>query len=261
MVIRDVNHPCIVLWDNGNEGGFNPDLRDEFDKYDPQGRKVIEPWHTLNSMNTKHYIPYNYGTESFFNGSDIFFPTEFLHGLYDGGHGAGLDDYWNLMLSNPLSAGGFLWVFADEGVVRTDKKDSIDTNGNNAPDGILGPYREKEGSYYTIKEIWSPVFIESKIITPQFDGRLKLENRFFYTSLKQCRFTYDLVKFSDSFPVKEVNRVTNSLAAPALSPGDRGWLDLKLPANWKDYDCIAEFRFHDAEGKRRMKAASVHWVG
>ena len=238
MVIRDVNHPCIVLWDNGNEGGFNPDLRDEFDKYDPQGRKVIEPWHTLNGMNTKHYIPYNYGLDSFFNGRDIFFPTEFLHGLYDGGQGAGMDDYWNLMRSNPLSAGGFLWVFADEGVVRTDKKDSIDTDGNNAPDGILGPFREKEGSYYTIKEIWSPVFIESKIITPQFDGKLNVENRFLYTSLKQCRFSYDLVKFSDSFPVKEVSRVTKSVAAPALNPGDHCWLDLNLPPNWKDYDAM-----------------------
>jgi len=33
------------------------------------------------------------------NGKEIYFPTEFLHGLYDGGHGAGLDDYWNLMVT------------------------------------------------------------------------------------------------------------------------------------------------------------------
>lgn len=38
-----------------------------------------------------------------FNGRDIFMPTELLPGLYDGGHGAGLENYWNLMLSNPLA--------------------------------------------------------------------------------------------------------------------------------------------------------------
>lgn len=238
MVERDVNHPCIVLWSNGNEGGFNPELRDEYAKYDPQKRLVIEPWHTLNGMNTKHYIPYNYGTATFFNGRDIFFPTEFLHGLYDGGLGAGLDDYWSLMHSNPLSAGGFLWVFADEGVVRTDLKDSIDTKGNQAPDGIVGSYREKEGSFFTIREVWSPVWIEKKIITPEFDGRLRVENRFFYTSLDQCRFSYYLVKLSDSFYQSEAYRVTREADSPHLKPGETGWININLPENWHDYDVI-----------------------
>lgn len=238
MVERDVNHPCIILWSNGNEGGFNPELREEFAKYDPQKRQFIEPWHTINGMNTKHYIPYNYGTSTFFNGRDIFFPTEFLHGLFDGGLGAGLEDYWNLMCSNPLSAGGFLWVFADEGVVRTDKKDSIDTKGNNAPDGILGPFREKEGSYYTIRDVWSPVWIEKKIITPLFDGKLKVENRFFYTSLNSCSFTYYMVKLSDSFYQSESYRVPRRFDAPPIKPGEKGWLDLNLPDNWKDFDII-----------------------
>ena len=39
----------------------------------------------------------------------------------------------------------------------TDKNNTIDVAGNYAPDGIVGPYHEKEGSFYTIREIWSPV--------------------------------------------------------------------------------------------------------
>ena len=65
-------------------------------------------------------------------------------------------DVWHL-LGNML----FLWVFADEGVVRNDKNGFIDTDGNHAPDGILGPFHEKEASFYTIKEIWSPIYIET----------------------------------------------------------------------------------------------------
>ena len=29
LVVRDVNHPSVILWDNGNEGGFNYDLVDD----------------------------------------------------------------------------------------------------------------------------------------------------------------------------------------------------------------------------------------
>ncbi len=55
MVERDVNHPSIVLWDNGNEGGFNKDVRGDYALYDPQKRTVIEPWSIINGTNTKHY--------------------------------------------------------------------------------------------------------------------------------------------------------------------------------------------------------------
>ena len=90
----------------------------------------------------------------------------------------------------------FLWVFADEGVVRTDKACTIDVDGNHAPDGILGPYHEKEASFFTIKEIWSPVYIETDQPLPEnFDGSLPVENRYDFTHLNQCSFDWQLVTF------------------------------------------------------------------
>jgi hypothetical protein len=98
-----------------------------------------------------------------------------------------------------LSAGGFIWDFADEDVVRTDKNNELDSDGDHAADGIVGPYHEKEGSYYAIKEIWCPVHLEPREITPAFNGNLRLENRYLYTNLKQCTFSYKLVKFNDPY--------------------------------------------------------------
>lgn len=39
MIVRDVNHPSIVLWSNGNEGGWNSTLDKHFSDYDPQQRQ------------------------------------------------------------------------------------------------------------------------------------------------------------------------------------------------------------------------------
>lgn len=193
MIVKDENHPSIIMWANGNEGGFNFDLDHLFADYDLQKRPLIHPWAIFGHMDTQHYINYDYGNGTHLHGHEIVFPTEFLHGLYDGGLGAGLGDYWAQIWANPLSAGGFLWVFADEAVVRTDKNDALDADGDHGPDGIVGPYHEKEGSYYAIKEIWSPVFIEHREITPQFDGRLRLENRYAFTNLNQLTYTWALM--------------------------------------------------------------------
>ena len=94
-------------------------------------------------------------------GPAVYFPTEYLHGLYDGGLGSGFHDYWEVMRKSPVLGGAFFWVMCDDGIVRTDKGGIIDNSGSTGPDGIMGPRREKEGSYYTIKEIWSPVVIEA----------------------------------------------------------------------------------------------------
>lgn len=237
-VIRDVNHPSVVMWDNGNEGGFNTEVRSDYALYDPQNRTVIEPWSKVNGTDTKHYPRYNYVYNALNQGNLVYFPTEFLHGLYDGGHGAGLDDHWNLMISKPLSAGAFLWVFADEGIERRDKNDSIDTRGNLAPDGILGPYHEKEGSFYTIKEIWSPVQFKQTILPEDFAGNLNVYNRFLYSDLNQCKFTYSLVKFKSPLTNPEIQKQTGNIQAPSIAAGDSGLLKIGLPSGWKDFDVL-----------------------
>ena len=36
LVMRDVNHPSIMMWVNGNEGGWNRALDNDYALYDPQ---------------------------------------------------------------------------------------------------------------------------------------------------------------------------------------------------------------------------------
>ena len=219
-VLRDHNHPCVVVWDHGNEGGWDFANEKGFHQYDIQKRPVIYPWLLRNGVDTHHYPEFNYAIGRFVFGNDPFMATELLHGLYDGGHGAGLEEFWRSYESSPLHAGGFLWVLADEAVLRTDKPDNVyDGDGNHAPDGILGPHREKEGSFYTVKEIWSPVQVEPVTVNRQWNGKLYLNNKFIYTNLKDCSFGWQAVK-TEIGSTKEEITGSGTFSGPAAKPGE-----------------------------------------
>lgn len=239
MIARDVNHPCIVIWANGNEGGFNLELDDLYHQLDPQKRPVIHPWSWFREFETKHYPDYHKLIEMLASDA-IVMPTEFLHGLYDGGHGAGLEDYWNAMREAKNSAGGFLWVFADEGVQRADMNNAIDVAGNSAPDGIVGPFREKEGSFYTIKELWSPVQLPANL-PKNFDGHLTTENHYEVTNLSRCTFRWQLRRFptpdDTALDVKVLAEGTQ--AGPDIAAGTSGTLSLGLPDGWREKNADA----------------------
>jgi hypothetical protein len=228
IVRRDVNHPSILFWDNGNEGGWNRENDGEFDRWDPQRRPVLHPWAIHSGINTDHYENYD-STVRLSSGPDIFMPTEFLHGLYDGGIGAGLRDYWDVMGRSPTVAGGFFWAFADEGIERTDRNGRIDNMGNAAPDGIVGAHHEKEGSYFAVKEIWSPVQL-SKIEVGHAQIRMHLENRYDFTDLSACTLRWRAVRLpraEDKAPFRV--REQGEVRLPALAPKARR--DWSFPTN------------------------------
>lgn len=238
-VVRDVNHPSILLWANGNETGWNTELDDDYAIWDIQKREVIHPWNIFNKTNTMHYPSYHVFAYDTYAKDKIYFPTEFLHGLYDGGHGAGLDDYWKQMWNMPLAAGGFLWDFADEAVVRTDKNGILDTDGNHASDGIVGPYGEKEASYFTIKEVWSPIYIEKRFIKKSFNGVFRVENRYHYTNLEECNMTAKWVQFEGPKGTEELHVISESnVELPALKPVTKGQFKVGLPNNWNTADAL-----------------------
>ncbi len=248
IVRRDVNHPSILFWDNGNEGGWNRENDGEFDRWDPQRRPVLHPWSMFGGINTDHYENYD-STIRLSAGPDIFMPTEFLHGLYDGGIGAGLQDYWSVMKASSTVAGGFFWAFADEGIARTDRAGKIDNVGNNAPDGFLGARHEKEGSYFAVKEIWSPVQVSSIRLS---NGVLAMgiENAYDFSDLSDGTVRWKILRLRPAGSSDSAKLVgEGSLKGPDLSPGERRtW---EIPVNLQELSSreLAELSYIDRHGE------------
>lgn len=257
MIIRDLNHPSIIFWDNGNEGGTNKELDAEFVKWDFSQRPVLHPHHRpgneFNGIDCNHYEDY-YSSQKILNDSLIYMPTEFLHSQDDGGGGSAMADFWELHWRSKKSGGGFIWALVDEGIVRTDMNNIIDANGLNAPDGILGPHREKEGSFFALREIFSPVKIWMKSFPSNFNNRITIENRFHFTNLDQCRFQWALVNYrkpKDNFTGFTVEQKGNA-SSPSILPGASGELQVIIPHNYKDFDALVLVGF-DPFGKEIYK--------
>ncbi len=240
IVRRDANHPSILWWANGNEGGWNTEVDGEFPRWDIQQRPVLHPWDPFSGFQTKHYPSWDL-LNKLLNGDLLVMPTEFLHGLYDGGHGAGLEDFWNAITSRPNGVGGFLWVLADEGIMRTDRNGEIDTWGINAPDGIVGPHHEKEASFFTIKDIFCPVQIPMRGLPIDFDGKLEIKNHYDFRNLSEVTFLWKLSGADATPPAAE------KLAKVSAAPGAGATLTIPLPDDWKKHSAL-ELSATDSDG-------------
>jgi hypothetical protein len=236
LVLRDINHPSVIVWSYGNESSNHID--NEYRANDIQQRLVIHP--VVKNEDSKKNSDFNNVANSILYGTDTYYPSEFSNGLYNGGRAAGLDDFWSEMIKQSKFSGGFLWSYLDEG----------NLDAGTSSEAIIKQRTEKGPSYYAIKEIWSPVVFDINTISSSFNGSLNVENRFLYTNLNKCRFDWKLVLYP-----KATQKTTNALtigegtaASPYTGPGEKGALKLNLPANWANADALL-LSVYDARGK------------
>lgn len=259
FIARDVNYPSVYIWSNGNEGGWNRSIDHRFAELDIQKRKVVHPWSDFQGIDTHHYPAYQTGIYRLQNGQQVFMPTEFLHGRYDRGQGAALEDMWLHWTRSPLFAGGYIWAYVDEAIRRTDlptgnsagkhfgeagfdiKDCLLDSDGAHGPDGCMDPYRQKEASFYTIREVWSPIYIDRLHVNPSFDGRVLVSNRYLFTNLADCGMAYRVKNFAGK--VLDEGKVT----LPAIAPGESAYARFELPARFREGD-VLELVAYDPHG-------------
>jgi len=218
MVTRDVNHPSILFWDNGNEGGWNTKLDDTFALYDPQNRHIIHPWATFRGFDTSHYRPYKFLKGHLDN--NLYMPTEIIHGQYDAGIGAGAEDYWNCIYKHPHGCGMFFWDFADEAIARSDRGGELDTN------------------------------LPAK-------GILPVENRFNFNNLNQCRFQWELVRLPLPGQSVTDEKITaeGSLKGPDIQPAENGTIKIPFTESEAAAADMLRITTYTPEGRRILTSS------
>lgn len=93
--------------------------------------------------------------------------------------------------------------------------------GNFGSDGIVGPHMEKEGSFYTIKEVWSPVQVKY-----WERERPTIQNCYDFTNLKDCQFSYKFLQMP-AYGEKNVKVLKEGkLPSPDVAPGQTFRFDL-----------------------------------
>ncbi|CAM3320778.1 glycoside hydrolase family 2 protein [Zobellia roscoffensis] len=252
LVVRDVNHPSVILWGNGNHLAHNPEFDKDFFKWDIQKRRPLKNETKTGDIyknyspdfdivKTNFYPSYDMLSKRLFEENHIVLPNETLHALYDGGGGANLKTYWDAIEKSKVGGGLMIWALFDEGLRRTDMNNQPFNQGNNAPDGIVGPNSEKDGSYYAVREIWSPVIIKEEKIKSNFKGELTIQNKFDFVNLNECRINWKLIAFETPNTSTSGFRTvaTGKATSPNVLPNTTGLLKLALPQNLPKFDALA----------------------
>lgn len=261
FLVRDVNHPSIVLWANGNHMAHVPEFDEVFFKWDIQKRRPLKNEAKANDIfknydpefdivNTTYYPGYEKLMKGLFEENHILLPNETLHALYDGGGGANLKTYWDAFEASKVGGGLMIWALFDEGLMRTDMGYTVDCQGSKAADGILGPRGERTDCYYTVREVWSPVVIANDRIDGGFDGKLDVHNKFTFLNLNQCAIQWKLLNFANPDSANKGHRTVASgkVAVGDIPAGSKGTLSLDLPDTYLNSDALS-IEVRDASGQ------------
>ncbi|MDO5447054.1 MAG: glycoside hydrolase family 2 TIM barrel-domain containing protein [Prevotellaceae bacterium] len=221
MVIRDRNHPSVILWSLGNESGWGPNFAataawiHEFDptrfvhyegaqgddNIDPKSVDIISRFYPRTQDEYLNFgvkdgdmeRPENARWERLLSiarktsDNRPVLTSEYAHAM---GNALGnMKEYWTEIYSHPRMLGGFIWEWADGGIMATpgDKYAKVDANGRmvayggdfgDNPNlkafcvkGVITGDQQTTPKYYEVKQVYSPIDIELVNGTPRLISR------------------------------------------------------------------------------------------
>lgn len=268
MVERDKNHPSVIIWSLGNEGGDGVNF--EATSAWIHGRDPTRPVHYERAGERPHtdiicpmYPPpervQSYGLKDL---DRPYIMCEYAHAM---GNSVGdLKSYWDLIYEYKHLQGGFIWDWVDQGLRKqvpeewiaksskapdsaSSKNDSFfayggdfgppgtPSSGNFCMNGLVAPDRTPHPSLNEVKKIYQ--YIQFKPVD-LIEGKLDIVNRFDFTNLREFECYWELkgddeVISSGTLPGMDVapgygKRVTIPLKKPDLKPSAEYWLDLSF---------------------------------
>ena len=205
-VLRNFNHPSVIIWSLGNEAGFGPNFESCYKwikGYDTS--RPVQYEQAKENEYTDVFCPmyYDYESSEKYSQSDKKKPLiqcEYSHAM--GNSEGGFKEYWNLIRKYPLYQGGFIWDFVDQSIHWKNKDgqsiyayggdfNPYDATDNNFLDnGLVSPNRRPNPHFnevgYYYQSIWTtPVDLKN--------GTVEIYNEYFFSNLSNFYLQWELV--------------------------------------------------------------------
>ena len=206
MVMRDRNHPSVIIWSLGNEAGDgeNFDATSEWIRendpwrpilYEPAGeRDVVD---IVAPMYVRPYWLEHYAAS---RSEKPFLLVEYAHAM--GNSVGNLADYWQVIDSDPKLVGGFIWDWVDQAILREDDSGrefwayggdigppGIPTDGNFLVNGLVSADRKPHPHAFEVKKVYQPVRIRALHAR---SGLIEVENLRAFTDLSDLAGSWQL---------------------------------------------------------------------
>lgn len=207
-VSRNFNHPSIIFWSLGNEGGDGDNFTAAYAwiKDNDTSRAVIYE-RALGRDNTDIFCPmyYDYAsTEAY--GKDTtktkpLIQCEYAHAM--GNSMGGFKEYWDIFRKYPNLQGGFIWDFADQSIRwKTPEGKTFyayggDFNPYDASDrnfcdnGLVSPDRRPNPHMYEVGRIYQNIWTTPGDLS---EGEFKVYNENFFRDLSDYRLKWTLLE-------------------------------------------------------------------
>lgn len=188
LVKRDFNHPCIILWSMGNEGGVGPNIEAMYNKVrelDTTRPPFYDSDRRYSSIWDDSYL---YPDDLKKNAQQVtdkpFMMREYAHAM--GNSVGNLQEYWDVIYADSSIVGAAIWDWVDQGLERDgyyayggDFGDKPN-DGEFCLNGIIAPDRKPHPHYYEVQHVYQPIqFVQ------EGDSTIRIINRDYFTNIDE----------------------------------------------------------------------------
>ncbi len=240
MVERDKNHASVIIWSLGNEAGdgINFEATYAWIKRRDPGRPVqyemadLRP-HTdiFCPMYARIHTLEDYAAQK---RARPLILCEYAHAM--GNSVGNLQDYWDVIERHEQLQGGFIWDWADQGILaRTSDgreywayggdfgPEGTPSSGNFCINGLVAPDRALHPHAWEVKKVYQPVAVDAVDLAL---GRITIKNRYAFRSLEHLDADWSVSAGSDIlaegriFPLDIAPQASRTvrLPVPAITP-------------------------------------------
>ena len=204
LVQRDKNHPCVIFWSLGNEGGVGPNLkamREAVIALDTIALPFCDTDRSQSDIYDDGYLtPERLASEARRINDRPFIMREYSHAM--GNSVGNFQEYWDVIYADSSICGAAIWDWVDQGIASPNPSKGGDflyggdfgdkpNDGAFCINGLIAPDRTPHPHYYEVQHVYQPLqFVR------EFGGRIRIINRDCFTDPSEYDITYDTIEVS-----------------------------------------------------------------